>query len=178
MPYTVPHTIVPGETVTVATMNNEWGGNVAFLANPPACRVYNSVGPLSHTSSGSWQDVSSFPQERFDTDGMHSTSVATGRITMNKAGLYMVGGCLEFAGSATGMRGLKVVINNASDIVASYWPNNGVIGVSLSVATVYKFAANDYITLASFQNSGGNLSITTPQSNAAPEFWAVWVGLG
>lgn len=176
MPYTAPHTIAVNELVTVATMNNEWGGNAAFLANPPACRVYNSIA-LTHTASGSWQALSGLDSERYDTDGMHSTSVNTGRITIKTAGLYVVGGSIEFVANTVGIRGLEVMLNGTLTIVNNYFNATSAFAMSLQVCTAYKFAVNDYIELVCFQNSGGNLGIGKV-NNLSPEFHATWVGLG
>lgn len=176
IPFTTPHTIATGELVTVTTMNSEWGGNVSFLANPPAVRVYRNA--ASTVTNNIWEALPVFDTERYDTDSMHSAVTNTGRITFNTAGLYLIGGNVEFAGNATGIRGVKVRVNNTNDIVLIDQPTSGgIFGTPIAVATVYKFAVADYAEIWCFQNSGGFLNVNnTPQYS--PEFFATWIGKG
>lgn len=175
MPYVAPATVVTATTITTA-----WGNSVKaatdFLANPPACRVYNNAA-LTHTASGGWQVLSGLNSERYDTDNMHSTAALTTRITFNTAGMYVVGGNIDWAANVTGIRGLKVVLGGVTDLVSDYRNANSAFGTGIAISTVYKFAATNYIELFAFQNSGGNLGITAT-GNFSPEFYATWIGLG
>lgn len=179
MPFVLPSDPVTGQIAPVT-----WGDAVRdalnYLANPPACRVYNNAA-LSHTSTGNWQVLSGLNSERYDTDTMHSTVTNTGRITINTAGVYELFGCIEFAANATGIRGIRLAINGntaTGDIASNYWPSNGaVIGTALSISSIWKFAVGEYVEVAAFQNSGGNLAIQRLDS-ASPEFAATWIGLG
>lgn len=177
MPYTTPGDVTTGTTITSA-WGNLVGNATDFLANPPACRVYNNAG-LTHTSNNNWQALSGFNSEHFDTDSMHSTSVNTGRITINTAGLYVVGGSFEFAANATGARGIGLYLNGNTDVCAPILLHTvtGTFGAPLCISAVYKFAVGNYVELRGFQNSGGNLNISR-YANGSPEFWACWIGLG
>lgn len=175
-PYAIS-TVTAAELITVQKMNEQWQDNISLLLNPPACRVYNNAG-LTHTSTGNWQALSGFNSERYDTASMHSTSVNTGRITVPIAGLYLITGNVEFAANGTGIRGIKVRANGTTDLGAIFFPNNGgSLGTGVALATVYKLAANDYIELHAFQNSGGNLGLSSAASYS-PEFSATWMGIG
>lgn len=174
MPYTVPHTITAGELVTTATMNNEWGGNVSFLANPPSCRVYNTVAiSIPHNT----HTTLTFNTNRWDTNGMHSTVTNTSRITINTAGLYTVTANVAWASAAGNTtRLLRVVLNGANWIVADQDDNSFGVMVQ-SVTTTYKFAVGDFIEAAVYQFSGAALNVNVG-NNYSPEFSATWIGLG
>lgn len=170
-------TVTAAELITVQKMNEEWQGNISFLLNPPACRVYNNAG-LTHTSTGNWQKLSGFNSERYDTDSMHSTSVSSERITINTAGLYLVTAAIEWAANATGLRGLQISLNGSTPIVTDHENSNGAsFGTAISVSTVYKFTAGQYFEVHGFQNSGGNLGIAS-SANWTPEVSATWIGIG
>src|SRR5262245_7924090 len=88
MGYTTPTTHSTGDLITASIWNTDLVDNIKFLANPPACRVYNSDdsnGVVDQTDL-----AVSFDSERFDTDNMHSTSSNKSRITFNTAGVYVV----------------------------------------------------------------------------------------
>lgn len=179
MPYTTPHTISVGELVTVDTMNDEWGGNVAFLANPPACRVYNNAN-ISVTDNT--LTLVTFNSERFDTDTMHSTSVNTGRLTFTTAGLYMVGFHGRFpAGNDYSAAGAYIRANGSTYLAVNSGGRavTGSTDLHIGVSTLYKFAAAEYVEFQVHQentaNTARNLEAVT---NYSPEAWAVWVGRG
>lgn len=176
MPFTVPHTIVAGELVTTTTMNNEWGGNVSFLANPPACRVFNSavIGLTSGTPA-----ALTFDSERYDTDGtMHSTASLTGRITFNTAGLYLVIADVSFTSNATGVRAVDLRVNGATFISSVLVPAASGDSTRIVNSTVWKFAAADYVEVMAYQNSGTTPLNILVTANYSPEFSATWIGLG
>lgn len=176
MPYTTPHTITVGELVTVDTMNDEWGGNVAFLANPPACRVYHNT---TQSISNSTKTALSFNSERYDTDTMHDTATNNTRLTIKTAGLYIVTGHAAFAGNSTGDRSIIVRLGGATEIAGNLQraPSGVTEWAVMSVATIYRFAVNEYVELLVYQTSGGALS-TTQVASLTPEFAATWIGLG
>lgn len=177
MPYSAPTTITTGQLVTASLMNTDWAGNIAFLANPPACRVYNNAS-ISHATSGNWQTVT-FNSERYDTATMHDTVSNTSRITVPVDGLYLITGHIEFAANATGVRGIQILFNGTGTSVAgAYYPTTGgIVGTGLSIATVYKFAATNYVELQGYQTSGGALVINSTAAST-PEFSVTWIGLG
>lgn len=174
MPYTTPHTIAAGELVTVATMNNEWGGNVSYLANPPACRVYHNA------AQGTTTGVSvalAFNSERYDTNTMHDTVTANTRVTIKTAGVYVFTATVSFANNGTGFRQVGLLLNGVAYIALVHCP--AIVGdqTHVSIPTTYKLAVNDYIEVMAQQTSGGNLNVNS-NANYSPEFSATWVGLG
>src|ERR1044072_384655 len=178
MAYDPPHTISSGELVGLDTMNGEWGGNIAFLANPPACRVYNSSAEsiADHTLV-----TVTFNSERYDTDTMHSTSVNAGRITVKTAGLYVVSFSGEMAAANDYTYVGALLILNGVTYIASHFTRSdgGVAPPRFTVTTTYKFAVNDYVEVHIWQDNAANTARHLNASgNYSPEFSATWIGLG
>lgn len=178
IPYTTPSTISTAQLVTASLMNTEWVENIKFLANPPACRVTSTATPsLANTT---WTALA-FASEEFDTDSMHSTSVNTGRITINTAGVYVVSASVGIGQNATGGRAVGIRKNGAGSSGPSFG-GNLVQGVGsahptyLTVSTVVKLAPADWIEVVVFQASGGSLAMVNSDGNH--NFSAVWVGRG
>lgn len=173
MPYTSPATVVTGTTIA-STWGNAVKAATDYLANPPSCRVTKASAQTLATGTNT---AITFDTERYDTDSMHSTSSNTSRITFTTAGLYIVGGSVEFASSGTGSyRQLGVRLNGATFIAWALQAPASLVN-KLTVATTYKFAAGDYIELLAEHNHGANLDISKV-GNYSPEFYATWIGLG
>lgn len=174
MAYSTPRTWVAAEIVTAAQMNANVRDNVAFLANPPKVRAYNSANISCNNAASTLLTLDS---ERFDTDTMHSTSVNTGRITFTTAGTYMVTGRAAFASGAGAYRELKLSLGAATTLDLD---TRGVAGggnyTTLIVSTLYAFTAGQYVELYAYQDSGGALNVVNV-GNYSPEFSAVWVSL-
>lgn len=182
MAYVAPKTWASGNKPTAAEFNQDIRDNVSFLANPPACRVYHNTTQSINDNS---ETALVFNSERYDTDGMHSTSVNTGRITINTAGLYLVTFTGRFSAADTDYLSTYIRIQADADsnqIIA--WASEGTMtdnnsGPGFSVATVYKFAAGEYIEVKAFQNNtSGNANNIIASSQESPEFSATWIGLG
>lgn len=173
MGYTAPITQVAGTTILSADWNTYVRDNILFLANPPACRVFHNT--TQNLSNGA-DVVMLCNSERYDTDGMHSTSVDTGRVTMTTAGLYTVGAyvALQTDTDYTLYR-LLLRLNGATNIAGQTATHTyaGGIGAQMTVETTYKFAAADYFEAVAVQvnTSAGTLT-------CQPELWATWVGTG
>jgi hypothetical protein len=125
-----------------------------------ACRVYNDA-DFVHNSTGNWLAVT-FNSERRDAKAMHSTSSNTSRITVPLAGWYLVTGHVRFAANATGQR-IAGIRYGGANYLALQSDNNpsGTNTTIISIATLYYFAASDYIELVVYQDSGGNLNIVS-----------------
>lgn len=178
MPYTTPHTIAAAELVTVATMNNEWGGNIAFLANPPACRVYHNT---TQSISDALEATVIFNSERYDTNTMHDTVTNNSRITLNTAGIYQVGFSGNFPTLITYSNVYCTIRLNGSTNIAlvQLTPTTFNAAEFLNVNTTYKFAAADYIEARVYQDNTANTAQNLQNNgNYSPEFWATWIGLG
>jgi hypothetical protein len=133
-----------------------------------ACRIYNDAA-ISHTSSGNWQFLT-FNSESLDSDTMHDPSVNPGQITFVHAGVYLVGGAIEFAAHATGARGIAIRLDGATYIASQLVPTAN-LAQTVSVAALHYFAAGQYIELAGLQSSGGALGMNR-SADYSPLFWA------
>jgi hypothetical protein len=179
LPYTTPSTIATAQLVTTSLMNTEWVENIKFLANPPACRAYHNT--TQSVSDGTPAFVA-FNSERYDTDTMHSTSVATDRITFKTAGLYVVQFNGAFVASNDYVSSFAGIYLNSSMFIGLTNGGAAVTGLNdlyLSVSTVYKFAVNDYIQAQVMQNNSGSAAKNLMGGAAfSPEFSATWIGRG
>ena len=177
MAYSAPTTRATGFLVTAAVWNQDVVDNVAFLANPPACRVSHSS--TQAVGDGAFLDPVLFNTEAFDTDGMHSTSSNTGRIVMNTAGLYVVSAGFEMeADTDYNYVQLQILLNGATWIGGATVQGNS--GTSyepwVTATTLYKFTAGQFASISAFQDTagGGNKNIKATNNF----FSAIWVGLG
>lgn len=135
-----------------------------------ACRVYNSANISIATGANTGL---TFDGERYDPNGMHSTSTNTGRITISVPGIYLVIADIRFAANATGRRTGYLQINATTVIGRIVVPvNSGTVVTEMIVAAMYQFAAGDYVEAYVFQDSGGNLNVEA-SANTSPEFMAV-----
>lgn len=175
MPYTSPAAIVSGTVISKSTFGDVVKADLDYLANPPACRVYHNVSQ-SVATSGAFTKLA-MNSERYDTNSMHDTVTLNTRITMNTAGLYVVGGLVDFANNVTGERLATILLNNTVDIAGQRINADTVADTILNPSAVWKFAAGDYIELRAFQTSGGALNVLA-SSGVSCEFWATWIGLG
>ena len=107
-----------------------------------------------------------------DPDGMHNTLSNTGRLTCVTPGLYVIIGNVEFAHHTTGTRAAWIRLNGSTRIATQAvgaTPAAGSLPTQLVVATLRPLAANDYVELMVYQNSGGSLNVTV-QGEASPAF--------
>lgn len=178
MAYSSPATVSDGN-VAPASWGNSVKAATDFLANPPACRVYNSSN-ISITN-GTLTTLT-FNSERFDTDTMHSTSTNTGRITFNTAGLYVVGGNISWAADTDYTRRIFYIqyaggtIARRSDESPSHALANA---EEWNLETVWKFTAGEYAEMIVYQTNGsGGANNIVASAAYSPEFYACWQGLG
>jgi hypothetical protein len=122
-----------------------------------SCRVVRTN--ALNLATGAWTDVT-FPAETFDTDNMHSTSSNTERITVPKAGLYLLQGGANWASSAAGFRYLRFGLNGSAGYSGTVGPLKSTSNEALSISDLLSLNANDYVTLQAMQDSGGDLSIS------------------
>mgnify|MGYP000890146406 CR=1 FL=1 len=131
-------------------------------------RVYNG-GAFTHNSSGNWLSIT-FDSERFDTDGIHSTSSNAERLTCVTPGTYLITGTALWTASGDGTaRGLRIMVGStriASEMRAL--PSTSV-APGITISAIYQLTAGQYVTLDAYQNTGGSLDIVA-YGNYSPEF--------
>jgi hypothetical protein len=115
--------------------------------------------------------------EEIDTDGFHSTSVNTARITIpvGKAGKYQVSARMCYQSNVTGIRALFIYKNANS--VARVDMKTGESGTVFTGQAVWigSLAEGDYVEINTYQNSGGSLN-TEPGTGDTINFAAVFLG--
>jgi hypothetical protein len=182
MPYSAPTTIAGGQLVTAGLMNTDWAGNIAFLANPPACRVYhNATQSIAHATETSLI----FNSEDNDTDTMHDTVTNNGRITFNTAGLYVVTACIPFDRSTDYTHTYCVIrLNGTTTHIVATSDGTSTSAADADVfhnpTSPYKFAVNDWIDVRVYHRNGAATArnINPRAAGRAMFFSAVWHGLG
>lgn len=139
-------------------------------------RVYNNAN-ISHATSGTEQALT-FNQERYDVRATHSTSSNMGRLTAARAGVYLIGGHIEWAANSTGQRAITIKHTNSTPtttVVAEHTSDATASGAHpQSIATTYELAKDDYVELFANQTSTAALNILA-SGNYSPEFWMTWV---
>lgn len=148
--------------------------------DPPACRVFHNAN--QSIASGTETTVL-YNTEIYDTDNMHSTAANTSRITINTAGLYLVGfnGFIEDGTTAFTNTYSVIKLNGAT--VLSYMsgarPAGILAGPLFNMSIVYKFIAGDYVESLVYQlmSTPGARNLTTGAGHS-PIFTATWIGRG
>ena len=129
-------------------------------------RVYNNAN--INISTGTWTTLT-YNSERWDPQGMHSTVSNTGRLTAVRAGWYVITGSVEFAANTTGYRGILIRKDGGAVIGYELYPATQSGTTRLSVTTQYYLAAGEYVEYRVYQNSGGDLDVTS-SVYYSPEF--------
>tara|TARA_R110002126_G_scaffold290733_1_gene448440 strand:- start:860 stop:1750 length:891 start_codon:yes stop_codon:yes gene_type:complete len=120
------------------------------------CSVYDSNATQS-IATGT-DTVVTFNSEFFDTDGFHSTSSNTGRITIpsGKGGKYLFIASGFFVNLASGKEAR--FYKNGNQLLSYGWTSaSGVAGTSISA--ILDLVATDYIEFRVVQGSGGNADL-------------------
>ena len=91
-----------------STKLNKLPSNLLFLFNAPSARAYNNA---NLSVANGTLTVLNLNSERWDNDGIHSTSTNTSRMTAQTAGVYVVSGSVIWATNTTGDRQLFIRLN-------------------------------------------------------------------
>jgi hypothetical protein len=118
----------------------------------------------NQTISNETSTILNFGNETFDTSGFHDNSTNNSRMTVpsGKAGYYLIQGLVRFPDNATGAREIRID-KNGSNIAgtSTTLPTSSATASSTpQTTTVALLAVGDYVELACYQSSGGNLTIT------------------
>lgn len=165
---------IADNAVTAAKIPNQ-GLTSAELGMVYSTHVFNST--VTSIPNGAVTYVN-FDSERFDTDGMHSISADTGRITFVNTGIYAIGANIGLV-AGTGRRIVDIMLNGTKELVRiDMTPSGGEFTVSPT--TVYSFTAGDYIQVRIYQASGGALNTFASTASGTAqwgmEFWAYYIG--
>lgn len=99
----------------------------------------------------------------FDTilaqSGSTFNSGQPSRLTAQRTGHYMVGGCVSWGGSASGSRLTAIRVNGTTEVVISTIPSSNLDALEQNVNTMLPLNVGDYIELVVFQDSGGGIPL-------------------
>lgn len=140
-----------------------------------SARVYNSAAiSVSHNTL----TALTFDTERFDTGGLHSTSVNTSRLTAPIAGIYLIGGGVRLVANSGGNTRASMIRLNGTTDIGSFNDNshNATYAADMCPVTLYRLDVGDYVELTVYQDSGVALNASA-SPNLSPEFWMTLQGL-
>ena len=170
-----------GANGTVLTANSAQADGVEWAAIPASsptfvgCRVYNSSDVSISTSTST---TISFPSETFDTNGFHSTSTNTSRITIptGYAGYYRIDSVGYWDGGANNLNAANTRIykNGANAGVQMMAFANAYEGSSMVHINVLNLNVGDYLEVVVTQYSGGTKNWR--QNNDYGFFQVQWLG--
>jgi hypothetical protein len=143
-------------------------GTLGYVPIYPAAKVQTFCARVERTSNQSINNNSAtfiqFTTESYDYGSMVDLGADNTKITAPIAGVYTVTAYIEFAGNATGYRQMYVnsgggsvqEVNSSITVHYTLLANVGALNLSGAV----QLAANDYIKMTFYQNSGGALNVT------------------
>lgn len=112
------------------------------------------------------------PASAWDSDSFYDPAASTTRVTVNTPGCYDVKASVAWAGSAGGT--IRVAWLHKNGSAATRYGSDArapfaAAQVFCNISTEMQLNRGDYIELIVFQDSGGNLNITTVAPSAAAE---------
>lgn len=148
--------IQSGAATDGQVLTADGSGGATWQSVDKGCRVYNSS--AQSIPNATWTALT-FNSEVYDTDGMHSTSTNTNRVTCVTAGKYLVWGYVTFDANATGNR-YAAIKKNGTFYVIEMRSNFGSGSTTvLHVDLLINLAEGDYVELFARQESGGSLNV-------------------
>ena len=121
-------------------------------------RVSNSA---NISISDSTTTALTFNTDDFDTDDLHDTSTNKDRITIKQAGKYLIVGQVVWESNSTGYRYTEIYKNGLTVLAGVDQDAVSTVGTYQNISTIADLSIDDYITLRTYQNSGGNLNVLT-----------------
>lgn len=181
-----PRTWASGDTVFASYFNSDVRDAQLFLLNRPRVKVYDSTGVSIQNSDG--ETLLTWDTEEFDTDGMHSTSSNTSRLTAVTSGVYEIILHIDWQplnAANGGTRWVTIQKNNsggvtmatANEIAAdaiNVLPNDGNIQAS-HIIIQHFLTAGDYVE-AVVRNTASTARSTNGGTDPQTFFAARWIG--
>jgi hypothetical protein len=142
---------------STAATGMKWATPTA--ATPTFSGVLLDNSPGSYNISNNTATALTFDTETYDTDGYHSTSSNTSRITIpaGKGGYFQVGGHFEMNANTSGFRILSIYKNGSVYKTVLTTPSG--LEPSMMITCPILLAAGDYVELFYTQTSGSTQAI-------------------
>jgi hypothetical protein len=157
-------------------------GTARFRTWAPPAPAFSGA-RVSKSSSQSIPDntatVLTFESESFDTDGYHSTSSNTDRLTVPADGYYLVGCMVTWDLAAAGYRVVSIYRNGVAVGVAEQagHPNaTSSTHAAQSCSGLARANAGDYYTVTVLQKTGGSVTVAAFGAATQTAFWITRVG--
>lgn len=157
-------TIGAANYISLATLTTS-GGVVSALTSlypyairrnsSPYCALKSASGSITNNLNG---QLTNFPTVETSGDGVLTATAATGSITVNVTGVFLIDGMIAWDTNTTGLRQIVFGGMAGSDINT---PRVSAIGASsLRITTTAYIAAGNTINIFGWQNSGATRSFT------------------
>ncbi len=190
MRYRTPRTLVDGQPALYAAWNQDVRDAIAWLHDPPSCRIYVPADISIRTNEA--VDVP-FGAQRWDTDGMHSITSSPEKVMIQTTGKYRIGACVQWDDQTVyaGVREVGIKLNDDKLIVVE--DEFGVVGATFTNAQTIMQAVStiwhcrgadlyddpDVLSLQVFHTAGESVSIVptstrTPTLQSSAEMWVQW----
>lgn len=176
--------IVAGDNITITVLNdgsnetleiNSTASGSGFSStNFQAVEAYNNANISINNSS---LTPLTFNSEYYDTNGFHSTSVNTGRLTATISGYYMVGTVFKWDANTTGIREAYFRKNGDVYFAGSSRPAQAAGTTMVSFSETVNLDVDDYVEVEVYHSitGGGALNIVY-ESEYSPNFWMYYIG--
>jgi hypothetical protein len=152
----------------------KWATPASSSPSFVGCSIYQSASGTNITNNTATN--LNFDSEFFDTNGFHSTSTNTDRITIptGYAGKYLVTYSVRFDTNATGARNTWINKNGTNIVEAISLFGSSANQTTCFRSVIIDLTQGDYLTFTVSQNSGGNLLVYM-RSNEQP-IQVQWLG--
>ncbi len=150
-----------------------WAAAAAGGGYTEGCRIL-AAGAQS-IANNTYTDLIFGASPRYDTDTMtdQTNNTTSTKITFTTAGVYVVWGSVWWVSDPTN-QGLSIFLNGSTEITRVR--NDGTNQRWEIATTVWKFDADDYVTLRAMQESGAAKNTSKEYGSFASEFAAQRIG--
>lgn len=164
-----------GQVLTVAAGVPSWATPAAGGSTFVGCRLYKTA---NQTMSNSTWTTITYDAESFDTDGFHSTSSNTSRITIpsGKGGYYLINVRVNIDANATGARLARLTVNTNELFAGTEFAGSSAAASKYTFSTIQNLSVGDYVEVLCLQNSGGNLDFVGNGTAPHNEFSVQYLG--
>lgn len=167
-----------GQVLTADSTVSPTGLKWATASSTPSFSGVYCGGTTTQSISATTQTIVTWDLEVYDTDGYHSTSTNTGRITIpsGKAGYYLVNVAIQYAANSNVGHRTVYLVKNGSVFLnggESSTPNS-TVGTMTFYSMIVNLAVGDYITAECY--FGATMNVNKDTNYPASYFQAQYLG--